>query len=409
MFSKIASLTEFIQGLAFAMFVIASVLQVNGVLTSPGADLARIIRLFSIRHGQIIQPTASQANGARYLNDTVTATNEDCLIWCWETTQCNVAIFGTLRVEEVQGRDVVSRKCYLFDCGPGSRLCSFTENENYITSCLTHGLPNHAHGHSQLQKQTGTYPYQLTADDSASQGKSSIQDLNNSGNESPLGGCFRCLDDSSCISTAKLCNGEIDCRDRSDETSCQNNIYNKSNKNYFRYRGGEPEDQMVYAADSSVRLKSVHHRPDQADSKAKGHSHFGTSRIGQERHSTPLQSQAQILNAKETSTLKVKKPDQHDDGYEHDSPSMSISLTQVDSGEKHASPAEAQSGVILAIALGLCVTALLLVLVGCKLRLVRRRLVNWRRENRKGLSLLADDDDDDDDDDEDEDAVHGII
>lgn len=38
-----------------------------------------------------------------------------------------------------------------------------------------------------------------------------------------------------------------------------------------------------------------------------------------------------------------------------------------------------------------------------------RRLVNWRRENRKGLSLLADDDDDDDDDDEDEDAVHGII
>lgn len=45
---------------------------------------------------------------------------------------------------------------------------------------------------------------------------------------------------------------------------------------------------------------------------------------------------------------------------------------QVDSGEKHASPAEAQSGVILAIALGLCVTALLLVLVGCKLRLVRR-------------------------------------
>lgn len=45
---------------------------------------------------------------------------------------------------------------------------------------------------------------------------------------------------------------------------------------------------------------------------------------------------------------------------------------QVDSGEKHANPAEAQSGVILAIALGLCVTALLLVLVGCKLRLVRR-------------------------------------
>ncbi|OQR78748.1 hypothetical protein BIW11_06204, partial [Tropilaelaps mercedesae] len=156
-----------------------------------GADLARILRSFSIRQGQIIQPSESQANGARYLNDTVIATNEDCLIWCWETTHCNVAIFGTVtmqRAEVSHGRDVVSRKCYLFDCGPGNRQCSFVDNENYITSCLIHGSPLHTTSHGQLQgeqpmiNQRGARLHQLVGGDSSNpQGrdKSQAQGMNN--------------------------------------------------------------------------------------------------------------------------------------------------------------------------------------------------------------------------------------
>ena len=58
----------------------------------------------------------------------------------------------------------------------------------------------------------------------------------------------------------------------------------------------------------------------------------------------------------------------------HGSSRMSITLSQVEE-TKTVSPADVQSGAILAMALGLCVTALLLVLVGCKLRLVKRSAV----------------------------------
>ncbi|OQR78749.1 hypothetical protein BIW11_06205, partial [Tropilaelaps mercedesae] len=227
------------------------------------------------------------------------------------------------------------------------------------------------------------------------------------GNHMELNGCFRCIDNSACISMRKVCDGRFDCRDRSDEATCQPN--NNSNRNHVRYRGGEPENEPAYVMDSSARLKTIHRRPDQTDNKLKGRPRFNTPEIDQEEiqhQASQGQSQPKSPNAKESSIGKVKKPDRNNvQEHERDSPSMSISFTQVDSGEKHASTTEVQSGAILAIALGLCVTALLLVLVGCKLRLVRRRLVNWRRENRKGLSLLADDDDED----EDEDVVHGII
>lgn len=41
----------------------------------------------------IIRTQESLSNGAKYLNETELPTNDDCLNWCLQTNQCNLAVY----------------------------------------------------------------------------------------------------------------------------------------------------------------------------------------------------------------------------------------------------------------------------------------------------------------------------
>lgn len=49
--------------------------------------------LFRINANTIIRTQDSRTNGARYLNETEQPSNDDCLNWCLQTKQCNLAVF----------------------------------------------------------------------------------------------------------------------------------------------------------------------------------------------------------------------------------------------------------------------------------------------------------------------------
>ncbi|KAK8756567.1 hypothetical protein V5799_000735 [Amblyomma americanum] len=63
-------------------------------LAGPISAAARdALENFQVNENRIIRTEDSRRMGARYLNETELSSNRDCLLWCWETTSCNVAVF----------------------------------------------------------------------------------------------------------------------------------------------------------------------------------------------------------------------------------------------------------------------------------------------------------------------------
>lgn len=48
---------------------------------------------FRINKNSIIKTHDSRSLGAKYLNETELSSNEECLSWCWNTSNCNLAVF----------------------------------------------------------------------------------------------------------------------------------------------------------------------------------------------------------------------------------------------------------------------------------------------------------------------------
>lgn len=48
---------------------------------------------FQINKNSIIKTHDSRSLGAKYLNETELSSNEECLSWCWNTSNCNLAVF----------------------------------------------------------------------------------------------------------------------------------------------------------------------------------------------------------------------------------------------------------------------------------------------------------------------------
>lgn len=48
---------------------------------------------FQVNKNSIIRTHESRALGAKYINETDMSSNEECLRWCWNTTNCNLAVF----------------------------------------------------------------------------------------------------------------------------------------------------------------------------------------------------------------------------------------------------------------------------------------------------------------------------
>lgn len=48
---------------------------------------------FQVNKNSIIRTHESRALGAKYINETDMSSNEECLRWCWNTSNCNLAVF----------------------------------------------------------------------------------------------------------------------------------------------------------------------------------------------------------------------------------------------------------------------------------------------------------------------------
>lgn len=48
---------------------------------------------FQVNKNSIIRTHDSRSLGAKYINETDLSSNEECLRWCWNTTNCNLAVF----------------------------------------------------------------------------------------------------------------------------------------------------------------------------------------------------------------------------------------------------------------------------------------------------------------------------
>ncbi|KAH7645826.1 manec and ldl receptor domain containing protein [Dermatophagoides farinae] len=82
---------------------------------------------FQINKNSIIKTHDSRSLGAKYLNETELSSNEECLSWCWNTSNCNLAVFE----EKTRG------SCYLFDCGSIQDFkCRFASHAFYTSSVL---------------------------------------------------------------------------------------------------------------------------------------------------------------------------------------------------------------------------------------------------------------------------------
>lgn len=61
--------------------------------TDPQQFSSTINKNFQINKNSIIKTHDSRSLGAKYLNEIELSSNEDCLSFCWNTTNCNLAVF----------------------------------------------------------------------------------------------------------------------------------------------------------------------------------------------------------------------------------------------------------------------------------------------------------------------------
>ena len=59
----------------------------------PNQSIESIVDKFQINKNSIIRTHDSRALGAKYLNESDLSSNEDCLRWCWNTSNCNMAVY----------------------------------------------------------------------------------------------------------------------------------------------------------------------------------------------------------------------------------------------------------------------------------------------------------------------------
>lgn len=205
-------------------------------LAGPISAAARdALENFQVNENRIIRTEDSRRMGARYLNETELSSNRDCLLWCWETTSCNVAVF------EEKGKG----SCYLFDCGPPSNfLCLFTAHAFYTVSVLTLPARNteapswpgshHEQELTQLRQPRPlanagpvrdpsaiTQAPKLTTTTSSPRQASGGQAEGDQEESSDTRRCqhyqFRCQNSSECIAVYNVCDGIPQCVDGSDE------------------------------------------------------------------------------------------------------------------------------------------------------------------------------------------------
>ncbi|XP_043552386.1 low-density lipoprotein receptor-related protein 11 isoform X2 [Chiloscyllium plagiosum] len=213
-------------------------------------------------------------------------------------------------------------------------------------------------------------------------------------------------DDGCCIDITMACDGTAQCPDKSDETFCQSfNVGRKSITHATLAASSEQDRAMWPSSDSFHKTSTVNHKPTQSsrtegmdkpnpsqlpeyclvppapgpceghfprwyfDSVSKTCRHFIYSGCQGNRNNFLQEldckngcTGVQGDNPLETSTVETSEAD--------------VLMSKISHGRGiHPVP---ESGAVLPLALGLAITALLLLMIGCRLQLVRHRLKKLR-------------------------------
>ncbi|XP_008585652.1 PREDICTED: low-density lipoprotein receptor-related protein 11 [Galeopterus variegatus] len=215
--------------------------------------------------------------------------------------------------------------------------------------------------------QEGTYTFQLTVTDTAGQRSSDSVSVMVLPTAYPTGGClhvcsryhFFC-DNGCCIDITLACDGVQQCPDGSDEAFCQNLGLDRKVVTHTvaspaqpRTTGLSEDAGRESLLEKSQKATTPNQPPPLSNTEKKNHSTFW----GPESQIIPVMpdSSSSGKNRKEENYIFESKSDR--------------------GGGEHPAP---ETGAVLPLALGLAITALLLLMVACRLRLVKQKLKKAR-------------------------------